>query len=69
MEAKLTVLKQETVFASLEDGSVGQVVRVTFRTPLGVIGTVEVPARNYSADVAKAAIQAKAAELDEVQSL
>ena len=64
-----TVLGQETVFSKLPDNSIGQVVRITFQTALGVVGVVEVPSKTYSKDTAVAAIDARAQHLDEVQAL
>lgn len=70
MEDKaFTVINQQTTIAQLPDGSYGNVVRIRFRTRLGVVGQVDVPAASYSRDSAVAAIEAQAQHLDEVQAL
>lgn len=63
------VIAQRQTIAQLEDGSYGPVMRVTFRTKLGVVTSVDVPANVYTADKARAMIEAQAAEVDAVQNL
>lgn len=69
MAEGFTVLSQDEVTAKLPDGDYGRVVRIKFRTAAGVVGTVDVPSATYSKDTARAAIEERAAHLDEVQNL
>lgn len=63
------VIGQRQTIAQLEDGSYGPVMQITFRTKLGVVTLVNVPANVYTADKARAMIAAHAAEVDAVQNL
>lgn len=66
MSDKAEVLSQKPTTAELPTGNYGPVVQITFRTPRGFIGIVNVPQSTYSAESARAAVDGHAAELDAV---
>lgn len=70
MDDRWVVLSQAEVTVPDQAGS-GYVaaVRVTFRTALGNVGTVDIPRASYGVDAVRAAIDAHAATLDEISNL
>ncbi len=66
MSEQAVVLTQKATVAELPTGNYGPVVQITFRTPRGFIGVVNVPQSSYTAESARAAVDGHAAELDAI---
>lgn len=65
-----TVIDQQERTGRLPNGSFGQVVRITYRTALGVVRSVDIDADTYrNVDAVKDIIDAEATRTDEIASL
>lgn len=63
------VISQRQTIDLQPDGSIGQVVEVTFKLTDGTTGRVTIPLRSYNVDTARDAINYYADHLDAVSKL
>lgn len=69
MAERWTILNQEQVIAKLPDNTYGPVVRITYRTSMGLVRSTDVPVVAYTADNVAAVINNEVDEIEAVQNL